>query len=48
MPNLSPDPPPPTEAAGDMDNGVSANAPATEITITEVALSVLQSVLSVL
>ena len=47
MPNLSPGTPPPTQAAGEMDNGVSANAPATGSTVTAVALSVLQSALSV-
>ena len=55
MPNLSPGTPPPPQPAGEMDNGVagnmdngmSTNAPATGSTVTIVALSVLQSALSV-
>ena len=56
MDNGAPVPPPSTQTAGEMDNGVagnmdngvSANAPVTESTVTAVALNVLQSALSVL
>ena len=48
MPNLSPGTTSTMQVAGEMDNGVSADAQATETTITGVALGLLQSALSVL
>lgn len=55
MPNLGPSAPPPAQAAGDMDNGVagnmdngiSADSQTTETTITDIAFSLIQSVLSI-
>ena len=48
MPNLSPGTTSTMQVAREMDNGVSADAQATETTITGVALGLLQSALSVL